>query len=71
MKDKLKEQLKFCRLSGMIEHYDDLLKEAEENNWSNEFFLETLVEYEVIVRENNRFQRLLRQAKFPTLKTID
>ena len=71
MKDKLKEQLKFCRLSGMIEHYDDLLKEAEEKKWSNESFLETLVEYEVIVRENNRFQRLLRQAKFPTLKTID
>lgn len=71
MKDKLKEQLKFCRLSGIVEHYDDILKESHENNWTNEQFFDTLIEYEVLVRENNRFQRLLRQAKFPNLKTID
>jgi DNA replication protein DnaC len=71
MNEKLRNQLKFCRLSGIIEHYDNVFKEAQENNWSNESFFETLIEYEVIVRENNRFQKLLRQAKFPNLKTID
>lgn len=71
MKDKLKNQLKFCRLSGINENYDNILKEAQENNWDLENFFETLIEHEVIVRENNRFQRLLRQAKFPNLKTID
>ena len=71
MKETLKDKLKFCRLSGIIENYDNIFKEAQENNWSNEAFFENLIEYEVIVRENNRFQRLLRQAKFPNLKTID
>lgn len=71
MKDKLKQQLKFCRLSGIIEHYDNIFKESQENNWTNARFFDALIEHEVIVRENNRFQRLLRQAKFPNLKTID
>ena len=71
MKEILKDKLKFCRLSGIIENYDNIFKEAQENDWNNETFFENLIEYEVIVRENNRFERLLRQAKFSNLKTID
>ena len=67
----LEEKLKFCRFSGIIEHYEHVIKEAQENNWTHELFFETLIDHEVIVRENNRFQRLFRQAKFPNLKTID
>lgn len=71
MEQVLKDKLKFCRLSGISEHYDHIVEEARENNWSPENFFETLIDYEVLVRENNRFQRLMRQAKFPKVKTID
>jgi len=71
MDDKLKEKLKFCRLPGVVECYDDVLKEAKVNKWTHEQFFSNLVDHEVIMRENNRFNRLLRQAKFPTLKTIE
>lgn len=71
MEDKLKEKLKFFRLPGMVECYDDVLKEAKDMSWNHEQFFSNLVEHEVIMRENNRFNRLLRQAKFPSLKTIE
>lgn len=71
MDDKLREQLKFCRLPGIVECYDDILKEARDNSWNHEQFFSNLVEYEVIMRVNNRFNRLFKQAKFPNLKTIE
>jgi|SRR5690606_20230858 DNA replication protein DnaC len=71
MKDELREQLKYCRLAGILERYDDILQEAKRNDWDNERFFETLIQCEVLSRGNNRFQRLLHQAKFPNLKTID
>jgi DNA replication protein DnaC len=71
MDDKLREQLKFCRLPGIVECYDDILREARDNSWNHEQFFSDLVEYEVIMRENNRFNRLFKQAKFPNLKTIE
>ena len=71
MNEQLKQKLKFCRLSGIVECYDNVLKEAQDQKWDVEQFFNNLIDYEVITRENNRFNRLLKRAKFPTLKTID
>lgn len=71
MTDNLKAKLKLCRLSGISEHYDRLVNEANEMGWTHDFFLEALLDQEIEVRVNNRFRRLLKQAKFPTLKTIE
>jgi DNA replication protein DnaC len=71
MTDMLKTKLKACRLSGIGEHYDRIVREANERGWSYDSFLEALLDCEIVTRENSRFQRLLKQAKFPTLKTID
>ncbi len=71
MTDMLKTKLKACRLSGIGEHYDRIVREANERGWSYDSFLDALLDQEVATRENSRFQRLLKQAKFPTLKTID
>ncbi|HZK28013.1 MAG TPA: IS21-like element helper ATPase IstB [Thermoclostridium sp.] len=71
MTDELKAKLKLCRLSGVSEHYEHIINEAKEKDWTYDFFLEALLDQEIIVRENSRFQRLIKQAKFPTLKTIE
>ena len=71
MTDTLKTKLKACRLSGIAEHYDRIVRESNERDWSYDSFLEALLDEEITTRENSRFQRLLKQAKFPTLKTID
>lgn len=71
MTDMLKTKLKTCRLSGIGEHYDRIVGEANERSWSYDSFLEALLDCEIVTRENSRFQRLLKQAKFPILKTID
>lgn len=71
MIDRLKAKLKLCRLSGISEHYDRIVSEANERDWSYDSFLEDLLDHEIATRENSRFQRLLKQAKFPTLKTME
>jgi len=71
MNKELREKLKYCRLAGIVEMYDELVKESAENGWDNETFFEKLVECEVVSRENNRFERLVNKARFPNLKTID
>jgi len=71
MNEELKEKLKYCRLAGIAEVYDELVKESAENGWDNETFFKRLIECEVISRENNRFERLMSKTRFPNLKTID
>jgi len=71
MNQGIQEKLKFCRLSGMVEYYEEILEQAKKDDLSYEEFFLTLLDHEVANREENRFQRLLKKAKFPTLKTID
>lgn len=71
MTENLRAKLKLCRLSGITEHYDRIVNEANEIGWTYDSFLEALLDQEIVARENSRFNRLLKQAKFPTLKTIE
>lgn len=71
MNKELQEKLKFCRLSGMQNYYDEVLAQAQKSDMSYEQFFLSLLDHEVATREENRFQRLLKQAKFTTLKTIE
>jgi DNA replication protein DnaC len=68
---ELAEKLAYCRLSGMAKSFQRLHKEATENALTPLEFFEALLDEEMINRENNRFNRLLKRAKFPILKTID
>lgn len=71
LKDELYNKLKYCKLSGMIEAFDRVYKETLDNNLTQLDFIEMLLYEEVINRENNRYKRLLKNASFPTIKTID
>lgn len=71
MKEELFEKLKYCKLSGMIDSIDRIYKEVLDNNLNHLQFFEMLLDEEVISRENRRYERLLKKASFPTIKTID
>ena len=55
----------------MIESFDRILKEALDKDLNHLEFFEMLLDEEVLNRENRRYKRLLKNACFPTIKTID
>jgi DNA replication protein DnaC len=71
MTDALSLKLQSCKLYAMREQFDRIKKEAEDRAWAYEHFLETLVDEELLCKENKRFGRLFKQARFPLLKTLD
>lgn len=71
LKEELFNKLKYCKLSGIIEAFDRVHKETLDNSLSHVDFIDMLLDEEVINRENNRYNRLLKNACFPTIKTID
>lgn len=55
----------------MIDVFDRVLEEALDKELNHLEFFEMLLDEEVINRENRRYNRLLKNACFPTIKTID
>ena len=51
--------------------YPELVREATQDGWDYEEFLVQLLEAEVLARRDGAVARLLRQARFPDLKTLD
>ncbi len=70
MNTLLQQQCKQCKLSGIYEHYDRIAQESTKQQWSQEQFLQALLEEELLNRANNRYRRLLKRAGFPTVKTV-
>ena len=71
LREELFNKLKYCKLSGMIDVFDRVLEEALDKELNHLEFFEMLLDEEVINRENRRYNRLLKNACFPTIKTID
>ncbi|MDD3893204.1 MAG: IS21-like element helper ATPase IstB [Bacteroidales bacterium] len=71
MMEQLQQKLKLCRLSGIQDSYERITQEARAKGWPLEQYFEALLDQEIINRQNHRFNRLLKQAKFPTQKTMD
>ena len=51
--------------------YPDLVRQATHDGWDYEEFLLQLLEAEVLTRRDGAVARLLRQARFPDLKTFE
>ena len=71
LREELFNKLKYCKLSGIIDSFDGIYNEVLDKEIGHLEFLEMLLDEEVIHRENNRYNRLLKTACFPTIKTID
>ena len=68
---KLIGHAKRCKLAGVAKELTTIGEEARQQKWSYEEFLWHLLEAEVLHRKNSRYQRLLKQAKVPHIKTLD
>lgn len=71
MQEQLHRNLKDLRLSGMIASLDVRLQEARGNQLDPGEFLELLVYDEMAVRQERKVARMLKQAGFNNLKTLE
>jgi len=69
--NSLKESLKSIRCYHLANELEVLLERAKDNDLSYPDFLNTLLECELEGREKTQLKRRLRQAHFPTIKTVD
>lgn len=67
----LTQDLKELNLSTMVRHLKEYLRLARENGMDYDEFLLGLTRLELQVRAEKRFKRLLKEAKFPFMKTLE
>lgn len=58
------------RMAGLPQHFRSLLRDAVEQNLDHLHFLAACLEHEVNKKQEQRHLYLLRQARFPTPKTL-
>jgi len=58
------------RMPGLLKQYPSLVREALEQNAGHLPFLASCLEHEVLKKQEQKQQYLLRQAKFPKPKTL-
>ncbi len=68
--DLVKSRLKNLRMSNSLNEIENILREANENNSTHLDFLDSLLKIEEEGRYHSRIKRLIKQAKFPVIKTI-
>lgn len=71
MTDHLIQQLRALKLSGMREHLEARIQEAERNDLSYDEFLSMIISDELEMRTNRRITRLLLHAGLGTEKTLE
>ena len=59
------------KLPTIRREYPALVRQATHDGWDYEEFLVQLLEAEVLARRDSAVARLLRQARFPDLKTLE
>lgn len=69
--DQLRPMLEKLLLYHTSRNYSAVLESAVKDNLSHTAFLERLLEAELAQRHQNTVARLIKEARFPTLKTID
>lgn len=69
--DRIEEMLKQLELSGMIPCLASISQGCFENHSTYYEFLERLLTVEIELREENRIQKWLQQARFPWKKSLE
>ena len=67
----IEHHLKRLRLPAMVRQYQKLAQESTQQNRSYQDYLLSLLELEVVQREENQQKRRIAQARFPYLRTLD
>ncbi|MEW6381133.1 MAG: IS21-like element helper ATPase IstB [bacterium] len=67
----LHQHLRELKLDNILEHYPELMQQAEDRESSYEEFLLSLTELELRVRAQNSLNHRIEDARFPLLKTLE
>ena len=68
--ESIHQHLRSLRMPTAVEVVEELLKTAQQENWSLEAFLAELLVQEIEGRRQRRIQRLLRSSHLPAAKTL-
>jgi DNA replication protein DnaC len=67
----LEKELRELRLPSFVEHWRRAAEEAQRRGTSYAEFLAELVHHEIVDRHDRRVRRRIKEARFPSLKTLD
>jgi DNA replication protein DnaC len=65
------EHCKELKLAAVIRDYPALCRQARDGGWAYEELLRELLEAEITNRRQSTARRLLREARFPDVKTLE
>ena len=65
------EHCKELKLAAVVREYPALCRQARDGGWAYEDLLRELLEAEVTNRRQSTARRLLREARFPDVKTLE
>ncbi len=71
MTDHVLQQLRVLKLSGMREHLEERIQEAQRNDLTYDEFLSMIISDEIDMRTNRRIARLLHHAGLGPEKTLE
>lgn len=71
VQDLVRAQAKRLKMPGLARSYEALSRQAREERWSHEEFLNEALTAEVVSREDSAARQRLRDARFPEVKTLD
>jgi DNA replication protein DnaC len=67
----IQEYCRELKLAAVVRDYPGLCRRARDGGWAYEELLRELLEAEVTNRHQSTARRLLREARFPDIKTLD
>ena len=71
LRDQLIERMKFLKLHGMADSYDEIAAMAQRSRMTGEKLMLTLLESECAEREARGLAYRLKRARFPIVKELD
>ena len=71
LRDQLIERMKFLKLHGMADSYDEIAAMAQRSRMTGEKLMLTLLESECAEREARSLAYRLKRARFPIVKELD
>lgn len=69
--ERIEDALKMLKLTGMLATYNTLAQFANKENYTFHDYIESLLEKEILLKEDNRIQQWIQQAKLPYIKTLN
>jgi DNA replication protein DnaC len=67
----IQEHCRELKLAAVVRDYAALCRQARDGGWAYEDLLRELLEAEITNRRQSTARRLLREARFPEVKTLD